>query len=210
LFPSPVDRDPGGVGVDGQPVPVRGGARGPRPTQHRPVDRCGLGHPAQVRTGQEPPQRRHAGQPVRPPQRFGARVGQQGPVGQEVTAGQADLGQRPIALPAGVATGSNRTQPTSVALGDHVQPVQQRPPQRDAGDRGQIRLRSRHHRVGTLRAGRASSSSSTSNNRPVSFTTRVPFCSVDRDFDTHDFSLQQGHFRVKTRLSPTNRLEDQG
>lgn len=33
----------------------------------------------------------------------------------------------------------------------------------------------------------------------VSFTTQVPFCSVDRDFDNHDFPLQQGHFRVTTQ-----------
>jgi len=33
---------------------------------------------------------------------------------------------------------------------------------------------------------------------------------VDRDFDNHDFPLQQGHFRVATRLPRSTRLKDQG
>jgi len=145
LFAGSVDRDPGGVGVDGQPVPCRGRAGSPGPAQHHPVDRGSLGHPTQIR-GQEPPQRRHAGQPVRPAHCRGGRIGQQGPVAEEVTASKEDLGQRPVALTTGVATRADRAQAPPVGLGDHVEPVQQRPPQRDPGHRGQIRLRRPRHR----------------------------------------------------------------
>ena len=39
---------------------------------------------------------------------------------------------------------------------------------------------------------------------------RVPFCTDDRDFDNHDLSLQQGHFRVTTQHRRSTRLKDQG
>ena len=43
--------------------------------------------------------------------------------------------------------------------------------------------------AGTGRAGHARTASSTSNNRPVAFTSRVPFCTGNRDFSNHDFPL---------------------
>lgn len=146
LLTRPVGAHPGGVRVDRQSGPLRGGAGGPRPAQHHPVGRRRLAHPAQVGAGEEAPQRRHARQRVAPAQRGRGRIGQQRPIGQEVPAGQQRLHQRPVARPAGIPARADRAQSPPVRLGDHVQPVQQRPPQHHPGNRGQLRLRAADHR----------------------------------------------------------------
>ncbi|GAA4538601.1 hypothetical protein GCM10023161_16910 [Mycobacterium paraffinicum] len=63
---------------------------------------------------------------------------------------------------------------------------------------------------GTGRRGLASTTSSTSNNKPVAFTTRVPFRPGRHDFKHHDFPLREGHFRVTTQQLPHTRLKNQG
>lgn len=47
-----------------------------------------------------------------------------------------------------------------------------------------------------------------SNNRPVSFTTRVPSC--EEDLDNHDLPIQARCFRVTTPASTPRRLQNQG
>ncbi|SPX78281.1 Uncharacterised protein [Mycobacterium xenopi] len=66
FFAWPLGRDPGGIGVDGEPIAVRGGAGRPGSAQHHPVDRAGLGHPAQIRARQKPPPRGHRRQRLSP------------------------------------------------------------------------------------------------------------------------------------------------
>ena len=89
LLARAIDRHPGGVRVDCQPVPLGRGPGRPGPAQHDPVGGRRLGHPAEVRAGQKPPGRRHARQRVPATQRGGRRIGQQHPVGQEVPTRRA-------------------------------------------------------------------------------------------------------------------------
>ena len=46
-------------------------------------------------------------------------------VGDEVSSGQLQLDDRPVALPAGVAAGSDGTEPTAVSSLDQTQMVEQ-------------------------------------------------------------------------------------
>lgn len=80
---------------------------------------------------------------------------------RKVPIGQQRLDQRPVALPAGVPARPDRPQPPPVSLGDHVQPVQQRPQHHEDAVRSSCQAPT--FGVGTGRSGRARRRSSTGN-----------------------------------------------
>ncbi len=71
--------------------------------------------------------------------------GRRAGTGRTVPTGQQDLGDRP-AVPAVVPGRAVLPQAPPVRLGHHVQPVQQRPPQRHPRHRRQVVFRRRHDR----------------------------------------------------------------
>jgi hypothetical protein len=151
LLGRPVGGHQRGVGVDGDPLTGRGCAHGPRPSQDRAVHRRRLLGPAQVGAGQEPEQRRVRRERVLTPQRFSGTL-QQRPVRQELAARQQHLDQGAVALTAAVTARPDRAEVPGIGRVHHVEPVQQRPPQRRTGHAGHVLVGHRHLHPGGLPA----------------------------------------------------------